>query len=45
MLGLLLDPGQVSVNSKSKLSLPTDKLTLLDGLLDVGRFVSQPVPK
>ncbi|KAK7590794.1 hypothetical protein V9T40_002407 [Parthenolecanium corni] len=36
-LGLVLNPGGVSVETKATSSLQAEKLTLLDGLLDVGR--------
>lgn len=36
-LGLVLNPGGVPVETKAMSSLPAEKLTLLDGLLDVGR--------
>ncbi len=36
-LGLTLNPGGIVVDEKPKASLSADKLTLLDGLLDVGR--------
>jgi len=41
-LGLILNPGRVSVNEKpspSSVSTDADKLTILDGLLDVGRYL------
>lgn len=40
-LGLVLNPGGVPVEAKAANTLQAEKLTLLDGLLDVGRWVQK----